>query len=95
MKKGWVKPEMKEITDTRAILECLYEVYQMEEKLIIQSGKIEGTMVHPFVKMLENQDRGKSAEKIHKDLWHLYLKREGKEPFMKSAYCVLENRSRP
>ena len=30
MKKEWVKPEMKVITDTKIILECLYEVYQMD-----------------------------------------------------------------
>lgn len=92
MKKEWVKPEIKKVTDTGAILECLYEVYQMEEESVAQSGKIKGTMVYPFVKMLENQAAGKSAEKIHKDLWRLYLKRGGKDQFIKDANSALKRK---
>ncbi len=92
MKKEWVKPEIKKVTDTGAILECLYEVYQMEEESVTQSRKIKGTMVYPFVKMLENQAAGKSAEKIHKDLWRLYLKRGGKDQFIKDANSALKRK---
>ena len=55
MKKEWVKPEMKVITDTKIILECLYEVYKMDGSAIAANQRIEKTMVYPFVKMLENQ----------------------------------------
>lgn len=46
MKKEWVKPEMKVITDTKIILECLYEVYQMDGIAIAADQRIEKTMVY-------------------------------------------------
>lgn len=73
MKKEWVKPEMKVITDTKIILECLYEVYQMDGIAIAADHRIEKTMVYPFVKMLENQYSNISAEEIHQKLWEFYM----------------------
>ena len=38
MKKEWVKPEIKFITDPDIILGCLYEVYGQEKKSVL-AGK--------------------------------------------------------
>ena len=35
MKKKWVKPEIKFITDPDIILGCLYEVYGQEQKSVL------------------------------------------------------------
>lgn len=45
MKKEWVKPEMKVITDTKIILECLYEVYQMDGIAIAADRKNNGVSI--------------------------------------------------
>lgn len=90
MKKEWVKPEMKVITDTKIILECLYEVYQMDGIAIAADQRIEKTMVYPFVKMLENQYSNISAEEIHQKLWEFYMKGFIKEHFLQEAYSFLQ-----
>lgn len=91
MKKEWVKPEMKVITDTTIILECLYEVYKMDGSAIAANQRIEKTMVYPFVKMLENQYSNISAEEIHQKLWELYyMKGLIKEHFLQEAYSFLQ-----
>lgn len=90
MKKEWVKPEMKVITDTKIILECLYEVYQMDGIAIAVEQRIEKTMVYPFVKMLENQYSNISAEEIHQKLWEFYMKGYTKEFFLQEAYSLLQ-----
>lgn len=90
MKKEWVKPEMKVITDTKIILECLYEVYQMDEAAITADQRIEKTMVYPFVKMLENQYSNICAEEIHRKLWEFYKNGYTKDQFVQAAYGLLE-----
>ena len=90
MKKEWVKPEMKVITDTKIILECLYEIYQMDEAAIAADQRIEKTMVYPFVKMLENQYSNISAEEIHQNLWEFYKNGYTKDHFVQAAYGLLE-----
>ena len=90
MKKEWVKPEMKVITDTKIILECLYEVYKMDESAIAANQRIEKTMVYPFVKMLENQHSNIRAEEIHQKMLEFYMKGFIKEHFLQEAYSFLQ-----
>ena len=40
MKKEWVKPEIKFITDPDIILGCLYEVYGQEQKSVLAGKNI-------------------------------------------------------
>ena len=53
MKKKWVKPEMKFVTDPDIGLECLFEVYQKEMPSVLSGKDIRHTMIYPFLKMLE------------------------------------------
>ena len=48
MKKEWVKPEIKFITDPDIILGCLYEVYGQEQKSVLAGKNIRHTMIFPF-----------------------------------------------
>ena len=81
---------MKVITDTKIILECLYEVYKMDESAIAANQQIEKTMVYPFVKMLENQYSNIRAEEIHQKMWEFYMKGFIKEHFLQEAYSFLQ-----
>ena len=40
MKKEWVKPEIRFITDPDIILGCLYEVYGQEQKSVLAGKNI-------------------------------------------------------
>ena len=58
MKKEWVKPEIKFITDPDIILGCLYEVYGQEQKSVLAGKNIRHTMIFPFLRMLANNTQG-------------------------------------
>ena len=80
MKKEWVKPEIKFITDPDIILGCLYEVYGQEQKSVLAGKNIRHTMIFPFLRMLANNTQGdvRDLEALHQRLWKIYEKRTGK-----------------
>lgn len=74
MKKEWVKPEIKFITDPDIILGCLYEVYGQEQKSVLAGKNIRHTMIFPFLRMLANNTQGdiRDLEALHQRLWKHY-----------------------
>ena len=79
MKKEWVKPEIKFITDPDIILGCLYEVYGQEKKSVLAGKNIRHTMIFPFLRMLANNTEGdvRDLEALHQRLWR-YMKKNWK-----------------
>ena len=76
MKKEWVNPEIKFITDPDIILGCLYEVYGQEQKSVLAGKNIRHTMIFPFLRMLANNTQGdvRNLEALHQRLWKIYEK---------------------
>ena len=72
MKKEWVKPEIKFITDPDIILGCLYEVYGQEQKSVLAGKNIRHTMIFPFLRMLANTHREMSG------IWKLCISGSGR-----------------
>ena len=76
MKKEWVKPEIKVITDPDIILGCLYEVYGTGTEVCIGWEESRHTMIFPFLRMLANNTQGdiRDLEALHQRLWKIYEK---------------------
>lgn len=89
-KKKYVKPMIRFVTDMDIILECLHETYGMEGEQVLSGKNIYATMIYPFVKMLENQCEGISAEEIHQKLWESYRSNMEKDGFVKNAILFLK-----
>lgn len=92
MKKKWVKPEMKFVTDPDIVLECLFEVYQKEMPSVLSGKDIRHTIIYPFLKMLERTYENCKPEELHKDLWSIYQEQQVQEKFVKKSLCYLEER---
>ena len=92
MKKEWVKPEMRFITDPDIILGCLYEVYGQEKQAVLSGKNIRHTMVFPFLRMLSNHTEGsvRDLEMLHKRLWAIYQKKPEKQEFVQQGEKILE-----
>ncbi len=92
MKKEWVKPEIKFITDPDIILGCLYEVYGQEQKSVLAGKNIRHTMIFPFLRMLANNTQGdvRDLETLHKRLWKIYEKEPEKQVFVQQGQKILE-----
>lgn len=94
MKKTWVKPEIKFITDPDIVLECIYEVYGQEKRTVLSGKNIRHTMVYPFLKMVGHLYEQHQPETVHKNLWEIYLKCAGKEDFVKQGLHYLQEGNR-
>ena len=91
MKKEWVKPEIKFITDPDIILGCLYEVYGQEKKSVLAGKNIRHTMIFPFLRMLTNNAEGdiRDLERLHQRLWNEYEKELEKQVFVQQGQEIL------
>ena len=89
-KRKYVKPQIKFVTDFNIVLECLHEVYGLEKNHIQEGRDIRKTMVHPFVKMLENHCEKITLEEVHEKLWKVYLQISEKELFLSTAGELLQ-----
>ena len=87
MKKEWVKPEIKFITDPDIILGSLYEVYGQEQKSVLAGKNIRHTMIFPFLRMLANNTQGdiRDLEALHQRLWKIYEKEPEKQVFVQQG----------
>ena len=90
MKKEWVKPEIKFITDPDIILGCLYEVYGQEQKSVLAGKNIRHTMIFPFLRMLANNTQGdvRDLETLHQRLWKIYEKEPEKQSFRQGHFSA-------
>lgn len=87
-KRTYKKPKIKYLTDFNIVLECLHELYK-QEKNILEETDIHNTILFPFLKMLEEQCKGITAEEIHEKIWDVSsLKR--KEVFLETADKLLK-----
>lgn len=66
MKKKWVKPEMKFVTDPDIILKCIYGVYGQEKHMFLSGKNIRHTIIFPFLKMFGYEIRNYALEELHK-----------------------------
>ena len=92
MKKEWVKPEIKFITDPDIILGCLYEVYGQEQKSVLAGKNIRHTMIVPFLRKLANNTQGdvRDLEDLHQRLWKIYETEQEKKEFVQQGEKILE-----
>ena len=91
MKKEWVKPEIRFMTDPDIILGCLYEVYGLEKKSVLAGKNIRHTMIFPFLRMLANNTEGdiRDLERLHQRLWNEYEKEPEKQVFVRQGQKIL------
>ena len=54
MKKEWIKPEIRFITEPDIVLGCLYEVYGQEKQAVLSGKNIRHTMIFTFFRILAN-----------------------------------------
>ena len=92
MKKKWVKPEIKFITDPDIIFECLYEVYGQERKSVLAGKNIRHPIIFPFLRMLTNNTKEdvRDLEALHQRLWTIYAKGPEKQVFVQQGQKILE-----
>lgn len=95
LKKKYVKPEIRFVTDLEVILECLHEVYGQEREKIVSGKNIQRTMIYPFLKMLADQCEGVSEEGIHTVLWEIYAETPEIEGFLEKANVILKPYAKP
>lgn len=90
MKKEWVKPEIKFITDPDVVLECIYDVYGQEKQAVLSGKNIRHTMIYPFLRMVGHLYEQHQPETVHKNLWSIYQKFPEKEDFVRQGMCYLQ-----
>lgn len=90
-KKKYEKPRIRFVTDIDVILECLHEVYGLEREQVLSGKNIHCTMIYPFIKMLENQCEGISAEGLHEILWKIYVQNSEIAVFLEEAEITLKS----
>ena len=90
MKKEWVKPEIRFITEPDVILGCLYEVYGQEKQAVLSGKNIRHTMIYPFLRMLANStERINNLQVLHRELWKVYREMPRKEIFVQQGEEIL------
>lgn len=76
--------------DYEIVLECIQEVYGLEEEHLRQGRDFRKTMVLPFMKMLERHCSGIRMENLHKVLWEVYQESRGEKDFLEKAEMILK-----
>ena len=90
MKKEWIKPEIRFITEPDIVLGCLYEVYGQEKQAVLSGKNIRHTMIFPFLRMLANSAGSmKDLQTLHRELWKNYQEMPGKEAFVQKGEDLL------
>ena len=77
-------------TDYEIVLECIREVYSLEEEHLRLGVDFRKTMVLPFMKMLERYCSSLRMDKLHKVLWEVYLESTGEKDFLEKAEIILK-----
>lgn len=75
--------------DYEIVLECIYEVYTLEEEHLCMEADFRKTMVLPFMKMLERYCGSIRIEDLHKVLWGVYQESMGAKDFLEKAEMIL------
>lgn len=91
MKKEWVRPKTKFVTDSNIILECLYDLYGQEGQMVLAGKNIRQTMIFPFLRMLANDMDGtcREVERLHQRLWSIYQAKPELQEFVRQGKEVL------
>lgn len=78
------------VTEPDIILECLFEVYQMEASAILSEKNIRHTMVYVFLKMLQREFSDYTLEELHKALWRIFETTKTKVGFVRKGLYNLK-----
>ncbi len=84
------KADIRFETDYEIVLECIREVYSLEEKHLRLGTDFRKTMVFPFMKMLERYCSSIQMDKLHKVLWEVYRESRGEKDFLEKAGVILK-----
>lgn len=90
-KENYLKPIVPRVADLGIMLECLHEVYESEENLLLAGKPLRSTMAYPFIKMIESQCKGLLAKDIHRLLWNIYLTGIEKSAFIRTSKVQLSD----
>ena len=90
-KENYIKPIVPRVADIGIMLECLHEVYESEESLLLAGKPLRSTMAYPFIKMLESQYEGLLAKDIHRLLWNIYLTEKENSAFIRASKVQLSD----
>lgn len=89
MKMKRDKADIRFETDYEIVLECIREVYSLEEEHLCLDADFRKTMVLPFMKMLERHC-SIQMDKLHKVLWEVYQENRGEKDFLEKAEVILK-----
>ena len=90
MKMKRDKADIRFETDYEIVLECIREVYSLEEEHLCLDVDFRKTMVFPFMKMLERYCSSIQIDKLHKVLWEVYQENRGEKDFLEKAEVILK-----
>lgn len=90
MKMKRDKADIKFETDYGIVLECIREVYSLEEEHLRLGADFRKTMVFPFMKMLERHCSSIQMDKLHKVLWEVYQENREEKDFLEKAGVILK-----
>ena len=93
---NWMESKMEQAirrfeADYDVVLECIHEVYGLENAHLRLGKDFRKTMIFPFMKMLERHCCGINAELLHKVLWEVYQDSNGEQDFLEKAEMILKS----